>query len=789
VNSRLARLVVRRRVPIIGLWVLLSSLALPRALRVHEALRVEGQTLAPSESKAGRALIREAFTLPVTHFFVVTMHGPVPIDSLPYQAVLDSLVRSAAREPYISQTASFLSTQDSMFLSPDGLTTFFVAATRHDLDRSPTDYVPAFRDAIHGTVDRISWAAAYDVQVTGGPALDYDVRTVSKEDTRVGERKALPFSAVVLVLAFGALVAAVAPLVIGVLAIIIALGLVQVAAGFYPMSVFVLTIVSMVGLGVGIDYSLLVVTRFREEMNRGRGPREAAERTIDTAGRAVITSGLTVLFGFAALLTTPTTETRSVGLGGVFVVSAAVLLSVTLLPGVLSMIGRAIDRPKWLARRLAWYHAPTGWERWARWLGHHPWRALVLGGTLIALITWPLFSIKIGLPREGWFPSNTESSDAVASLDRIGARGALQPVRVVLQAPEGDRIVGSRYIRGLRRLSDSISSDPHVASVRSVIDLEPGTSILQYIIMYSNLERARARSPDFYATYLSEDGRTTVMDVLLSDTTTFTGSMGFVRSIRTTVANGIAGLDSVDVYVTGFQAASVDLQDELLREFPWVVALVVGATAIMLFIAFQSILVPIKAVLMNLLSVAGAFGILVLVFQYGVGSQLFGLQGPTEAIYVGVPVVVFAVVFGLSMDYEVFLLSRIKEAFDRTGRNDQATMEGLTATASVITSAAAIMIIVFGTFAFSRVLAAQLLGFGLAVAVLLDATLIRMVLVPAFMHIAGDWNWWPGGRRVRKSDGTSGPRPAVPPAPAPAGAASPEGPSATQDKPPTSSGA
>jgi RND superfamily putative drug exporter len=675
-----------------------------------------------------------------------------------------------------------------MFLSPDRRTTFFVAAARHDLDRSPTDFVPAFREAIHSTVDRISWAAPYDVHVTGGPALDWDVRTVSKEDTRVGERKALPFSAFVLVLAFGALVAAIAPLVIGVLAIIMALGLVQVAAGLYPMSVFVLTIVSMVGLGVGIDYSLLMVTRFREEMNRGRGPREAAERTIDTAGRAVVTSGLTVLFGFAALLTTPTTETRSVGLGGVFVVSAAVLLSVTLLPGVLSVVGRAIDRPKWLARRLAWYHAPTGWERWARWLGHHPWRALVLGGALIAVITWPLASIKIGLPREGWFPSNTESSDAVASLDRIGARGALQPVRVVVQAPEGDRVIGSRHLRGLKRLSDSIRADPHVATVRSVVDLEPGTSILQYTIMYSNLERARARSPEFYASYLSENGRTTVIDVLLSDTTSFTSSMDVVRNIRETVAGGIPGLDSVDIYVTGFQAASVDLQDELLREFPLVVVLVVGATAVMLFIAFQSILVPIKAVLMNLLSVAGAFGILVLVFQYGVGSQVFGLEGSTEAIYVAVPVVVFAVVFGLSMDYEVFLLSRIKEAFDRTGRNDQATMEGLTATASVITSAAAIMIIVFGTFAFSRVLAAQMLGFGLAVAVLLDATLIRMVLVPAFMHIAGDWNWWPGGRRIRKVEAASGPRLAVPPEPSPARDGAREDPSATPESPPKSPG-
>ncbi len=785
--------IVHYRIPILAAWLLLAVLALPRALGVHDRLQVQGQTLLETESSRGSDLIRTAFPQPVTDYFIVTLSGPIAIDSLRSRAILDSLTLNAALEPYIARTLSFLDANDSSFVSADRKTTFFVAVMEANLERGAADYVPAFHEAVHGTLDRISWASEFSAYVTGSPALDYDIRTVSKEDTRVGERNALPISAAILILAFGALVAAVLPLLVGVLAIICALGLTSVAAGFYPMSVFVLTIVSMLGLATGIDYSLLMVTRFREEMNRGRGPREAAERTIATAGRAVVTSGLTVLLGFAALLVTPTSETRSVGIGGLFVVSGAVLLSVTLLPAVLSIVGRGIDRPRWLAKRLAFYHAPTGWERWARWLGHHPWRALVLGGTLAAAITWPLGQIKIGLPREGWYPSGTESSDAIRALDRIGARGALQPVRVVVQAPEGERIVGTKYLRGLKRLSDSIKTDPHVARVRSVVDIQPGMSLLRYTALYGNLDAARARAPEFYAAYLSDDARTTLMDVLLRDTTSFTGSMDVVRRIRGVVTAGVPGLDSVDVMVTGFQAANTDLQDALLEQFPLVVALVVGATAMMLFFAFKSILVPIKAVLMNLLSVAGAFGIVVLVFQEGVGARVFGLAGPTEAIYVAIPVVVFAVVFGLSMDYEVFLLSRIKEAFDRTGRNDQATMEGLTATASVITSAAAIMLVVFGTFAFSRVLAAQMLGFGLAVAVFLDATLIRMVLVPSIMHIAGNWNWWPGGRRVKKSveggdSGPSGAAPAAVPTPAPAPVEAPAGPSATPPPAPPSPG-
>ncbi len=741
-----ARSIIRFRAAIIVFWAVAVALAWPRAARVDEALQVAGATPAESETARAQALIREAFPQPILQYFVVAVSAPDPLDSADTRFLLETLIQTAASEPYISRVVSFLSTRDSSLISDDGRTTFFLAAAEPSNGLSLTDLAVEFRARIHAVASRVPRAEQYEVFVTGEPALDYDTRTVSKEDAELGESKALPFTAVILVLAFGALVAAAIPLIVGLFAIACSLALVQIAASFHTMSVFVLTIVSMVGLAVGIDYSLLIVTRFREELNRGHGARGAAARAITTAGRAVVTSGITVAVGFASLLVTPINETRSIGIGGLLVVTSAVLLSVTLLPAVLSYLGRAIDMPRWLARRLAWYHAPTSWERWARWLVHHPWRAIVLGGATIALITWPLAGIKIGLPRSRWFPEGTESTEGVKLLETIGSRGALQPVRIVLQAPEGERIIGTRYLRGLRRFSDSVKADPRVNQVRSVVDLEPGMSMLQYVMLYSNVDAARSRAPEFYSAYLSDDNRTTLADVFLADTTSFTGSMEVVRRVRTVVDSGIAGLDSVDVLVGGFAAASVDLQDELLAQFPTVIALVLITTAVMLAIAFQSILVPLKAVVMNCMSVVGAFGVTVLVFQHGVGAGLFGLDGPTEAVMVVVPVVVFAVVFGLSMDYGVFLLARIKEAFDRSGRNDQATMEGLAATASVITSAAAIMIVVFGVFSFSRVLAAQMMGFGLAVAVFLDATLIRMVLVPAVMHIAGRWNWWPGAR-------------------------------------------
>ena len=749
-----ARAIVRFRFAIIAAWVVVAAFAIPAARRAGSVLRVEGQA-ANTESERVYRLVREAFDRPIAQYFAISIEGPMRVDSAPYGRLIDELAQALRAEPYIRQVVSIRDTEDAALVGADRHATFLIAVLTADESGAAMLRTPDTRAAVDRVMARHSPSDGFETHVTGAPALEYDVRTTSVEDARLGERRSLPAAGMVLVLAFGALVAASLPLVIGVFAIVCALAMVYVAAQVHPMSVFVLNLISMIGLGVGIDYSLLVVTRFREELNRGQPVREATVRTIATAGRAVVTSGLTVVLGFAGLLVIPLPETRSIAFGGVFVVAAAVALSVTLLPAGLSLLGRAIDRPRWLARRLAWYHAPIGWERWARWLGRHPWRAIAIGGVVVAAITWPLLQIRIGLPRAGWFPSGTDSERGAEVLEGLGSRGVVQPVRVILQAPAGSRIASSRYLRGLRRFSDTIRADPRVARVRSLVDIEPKMSTLQYSILYSDLQRARARYPDFLGGYLSPDNRTALLDIELADTTSLLTAMDVVRDVRQMARSGIRGLDSVSVLVGGFVASGVDLQSQLLRRFPLLISVVLVATAVMLFIAFQSVLVPIKAVVMNCLSVAGAFGLIVLVFQHGVGASMFHLATGTGAIYVLVPVLVFAVVFGLSMDYEVFLLSRVKEAFDRTGRNDQATMEGLSATASTITSAALIMMIVFGAFSLAKVLAVQLIGFGLAVAVFLDATLIRMVLVPAIMHIAGRWNWWPGVRITRDDDSSA----------------------------------
>ncbi|MEP6571230.1 MAG: MMPL family transporter [Gemmatimonadota bacterium] len=762
-KDRIAQLIVRWRWAIIVAWGLLGYFAARKAPHVLQVLNVRGGSKVETEASRADRLLRERFAKPLNEFFAVTIDSRAPLtDAAPHQ-VLDSLTAVLKRQSYVGGVISFESTHDSTFMGRDGKTEFFLVA----LDVPTPDSVGPLVIPVRRLVRQVLQAAGTDtsgfkVRVTGRSPLDLDIRNVSASDSKRGETRLLPLTMVVLVLAFGALVAACLPLIVGFLAIWITLALVTVIAGYTPMSIFVLNMTTMLGLGVGIDYSLLIVTRFREELNRGLHRRDAAERALRTAGAAVVTSGLTVVVGFAALLLTPLVETRSVGIGGLVVVGVAVALATTLLPALLAVLGRQIDRPRWLARRLAWYHAPTAWERWARSLGRHPKRALTVGAIAIGILTAPVFWIRIGLPARNWWPAETESGQGVKTLERMGVASVIQPVRVVVELPAGQSAVSSTSLRGLRTLSDSLRDDPRVDQVKSIVDVDRRASILQLSLLYSDLPAAHARLPGFLEAYLSRDGRVALMDVILRDTTSLTGSMDVARHIRVLRKTGIRHLEGAKIFVGGYTAAALDLQNLLLDRFPLLVCLILLCTGVMLAIAFRSLLVPVKAVIMNSLSVCATFGLIVLVFQHGFGSRLLGIDGPTSAIFVVIPVLVFAVVFGLSMDYEVFLLARVKEAFDKTGRNDQAMQEGLSATASTITSAALIMILVFGAFAFARVLAMQFLGFGLAVAVLLDATIIRMVLVPAIMHLAGEWNWWPGVRIRRRRKETTAPLAADP---------------------------
>jgi RND superfamily putative drug exporter len=737
---------------VIAAWAMIGVAAGLLARRTAARLTGGGGISLATESRRAEELLATRFARPAAELFALTVTAPESFDQPRSRVVLDSLLAALSRQPYVRGTISFRSSSDTTLLSGDRRTTLVLVAFNEPSERLG-ELVDPVRLVVRQALARQPGGMGYHALVTGRAPLDYDERRLITEDSARGEVRVLPLTLVVLVLAFGAVGAALLPIGIGVLGVLVAAAAIGLIAGTTPVSIVARTIITMVGLGVGIDYSLLMVTRFREEMGNGYAPSDAAIRTVRTAGQAVVISGTTVILGFAALLLTPLIETRSVGMAGIVVVVVMMLLTVTFLPALLAVLGAWIDWPRWLARRLAWYHGRRAWAWWARTIGRRPLTSLAVGLCLLALLAYPVRHIRIGLPARGWWPAATEAGQGAMALERMGLGGVIQPIHIVVELPEGRGFGSATALRGLRTLSDSLRADPRTGAVTSIVDLKPGTSLLGYSLLYSDLAAARAEFPDFLDAYLSGDGRTTLVDLIVSDTTSLTSLMEVVRRVRALGTAGARGLDGARIWVGGYAASNVDFQHDLLRRFPKLIGLILASTGLMLGLVFRSVLIPIKAVVLNTLSVAATFGVIVLAFQDGIGGRLLGLDGPTSAIFVVVPVTVFASVFGLSMDYEVFLLSRIREEFVRTGDNEGATAEGLSAIASTITSAALIMVVVFGYFAFARVLLLQFVGFGLALAVLLDATLIRMLLVPAIMHVAGRWNWWPGELAGRGESG------------------------------------
>ena len=738
-----AKTIVRWRWPIVVAWVALTAVMAPLGGHLHERLHVGGENLSHSESTRAEEMIQNRFASPYAAFAAVAIRHPsLTLRSRRYAAYVDSVTAALQRLPFVLQTLNWRNSDDEAFRSRDGRITLILIGL--SADSSATTDTPRLREAVEGVQRR--FGSDFLTYVTGDPAFDYDIRTTAADDSRLMEQRLIPLTMLLLVVAFSALVAALAPIAVGFIAITVSLGLVAVAAAIVPMSIFALNLTTMIGLGVGIDYSLLVVTRFREEMDYAPNRFEAAAETVRTASRTVITSGGTVMIGFVALMMVPLQETRSIGLAGLFVVATSVALSVSFLPAVLAILGHHVDRPLWLARRLRRLRFGRGWQRYARGIARHPWRAVFISGGLIVALALPALWLRIGLPVVNWFPTDTDSGRGLAVLEDMGHGGALRPLKVVVRTTDSSAILDLDRLRGLRALADSIRANPRVAQVRGMVDLRPGIPLWTYVELYADTARARQRMPDVFRTFVSRDGTATLLEVVLRDTVSLDGSLKAVREVRRIHVSRLPTMAHAEMMIGGFSASNLDFRDKVLGLFPLLVVLVLGVTGTMLALVFRSLLVPVKAVLMNALSVSAAFGLTVLVFQWGIGGALFGLAGATKAIFVLSPVLVFAIVFGLSMDYEVFLLSRIKEEFDETRDNDEATVNGLTATGATITNAALIMILVFGAFAFARVMAVQMISFGLAVAVLLDATLIRVAMVPGVMHLAGRLNWWPGYR-------------------------------------------
>ena len=651
-----------------------------------------------------------------------------------------SIVSTLADQPGVSGVVSYNELRDPIFLGNGGGT--FVLIGLSSTNGPVESLVPGLHKVATSLQSRLRQKyPAVTLELTGEIPLNFDIRKASADEVQRGESLVIPATLALLLLAFGSLVAALIPLAVGQLAIATTLAIASLLATRLHLSILVQNLATMLGLGLGIDYTLLMVSRFREAIAAGNNGSAASLIAAHQAGRTLLISASTVAIGFLALLTVPISEIRSIGIAGFLVAGISMLLANTLVPALLALLGPRIDAgrlpftPKLDADRLA--RTGNRWRQWGKGIVAHPWLAMLLAGAPLLLLGWQARRLDTSLPKGNWLPQAAESVHALQTLQQMGRDGVVESLRVVVELPQSIDRTDAGW-DAIDRLSKRLAADPRCDRVISVTTLAAG-----------NRAALTDLSRDTRRTFLSSDGRAALLEVLPKTSVSLRAQVDWVRQLRRIGAPALTGVPGATLLIGGIPALNADYQTIVSSHLAPVTALVVGGTLLALLCGFRSIFAAVKAIVLNLLSVAASFGALVLVFQDGHGSRLLGVPGGTGSVFPLVPIVAFAIVFGLSMDYEVFLVARVLEA-RRGGLSEaDAIPEGLARTAGLITSAAAIMIVVFAAFTFGDFLVVKMIGFTLAVAVLIDATLVRIVIGPALLRVAGDWNWWPYGLKSR----------------------------------------
>src|SRR5919201_2020532 len=563
--------------------------------------------------------------------------------------------------------------------------------------------------------------------VTGQAAIQHDLDPIFNEDLKKGELFiAVPIALLILLVVFGLSWAVTIPLLFAACTIMGTLGAVYVFARYITMATYVTNLVQLIGLGIAIDYSLLIVYRYREELHRTEWKDEAIVRTMGTAGRAVVFSGATVAIGLALLLFMPSPFMRSMGIGGFLIPLVSILAAATLQPALLSLYGRRgtkrVAVARFLRERL---RIPVPqlagttdidqgmWARLAHAIMRRPSAFLAGGAALLVAAAIPVFALQLTPGSADGIPQHPQAVRGFNILRDAVGPGALSPTQIVVDSGATGNVLGSGTQASVRSLIDRVKQDPEVAYVR----YRPAQPYVDATARYAQVVVAGHHE---YGTEPAQN---------------------FVHRLRDDVIPAASWPDGVRVLAGGGPPQGVDFIDRSYAVFPWLVLAVLVLTYLLLLRAFRSVLLPLKAVILNLLSVAASYGALVVVFKWGLGSDLWGLY-QFDQIEAWIPIFLFAMLFGLSMDYEVFLVTRMRESWDETRNNERAVVLGLERTGRIVTAAAIIMVAAFSGFIAGRVVGLQEFGFGLAIAIFVDATVVRALLVPSLMALFGRWNWW-----------------------------------------------
>ncbi len=644
-----------------------------------------------TESSRAQELLARTFRAQSGDSGQLVVQAPPGVDDPAVRQAFEDKLAAIERVPHVTGTTSPYSPEGARQVSANGT----IAYAEIQFDQRAGEVSEA-------TAERIIDLAGVGTQADG---TQFEVGGRMFQLGAFGgssELIGLLAAVIILLIAFGSVLAMGLPIFTAILGIGGGFAIVGLLSNVMVMPTFTTQLAAMIGLGVGIDYALFIVTRFRQGLHDGLDPERSVVLAIDTAGRAVLFAGATVVISLCGLFLMGVDFIRGLGAGGAVTVLVMMVASVTFVPALLGFAGTNIDKLSipFLHRKESATRESI-WFRWSRVVQHRPWTAALAGLAVLVILAVPFLSLRLGFSDAGNNPATETTRRAYDLLADGFGPGFNGPLVLAARTPDG--------VESLQQLS------ARLASTRGVAQVSPAIA--------------------------SEDGRTAVIQVIPTTSPQSESTVELIDRLRSDVIpSALRGTDAA-VEIGGITASGVDVSDTLASRLPLFIGAVLAFSFILLLVVFRSVLVPVKAVVMNLLSIGAAYGVIVAVFQWGWFGELLGIKG-TGPIEPFVPMMLFAIVFGLSMDYEVFLLSRVREEYDRTGDNGLAVADGLAATARVITAAAAIMVCVFGSFVLGDSRVIKLFGMGLAAAIFIDATLVRIVLVPATMELLGDRNWW-----------------------------------------------
>ena len=687
-------------------WLTLAGWALALVASIAIIAAFVGDALSGDEEITSNTESRRADQLQFTGFadgspdvteVIVVRSATATVDEPRFERKVRALA-AAVSAAGAEQLTTFYDSGERRLVSGDGDATGLLVALGRDAEDDIEDVVDAVRAA--------DSRDGFEVAITGEHTLEADFDTLAGDDLRNGELGfGLPVALIVLLIVFGSVVAGLVPLLSAIISITVALGLLSLVGQAFPLSVFATNMLTGMGLALGIDYSLFVLSRFREERHHGRERREAIGAVGATASRAVLFSGIAFTLAMVGLLLVPSTIMRSLAAGAIAAALVSVAAALTLLPALLSLLGDRVN-----ALRLPVFGRSAEREEspfWSRAVGgvlRRPVISLVLATAILLVMAVPVLGLRSGEAGVSTLPDRLAAKQGYVALNTEFPGQTTEPAEIVI---DGNRDAPAVQT-GIERLRQRLAGEPRYGRPQ--------------------VETNQARD-------------LTVLTVPIAGDPLGEEAVDAIRALRREHIPAAFPDPAVEALVGGDTAESIDESDTMDRWLPIVVAFVLGLSFVLLTIAFRSLVVAAKAIVVNLLSVGAAYGLLVLVFQEGVGNELFGFP-QVDTIEAWVPLFLFAVLFGLSMDYHVFLLSRIRERYRQTGDNRDAIAHGVGSTGRIITGAALIIVAVFSGFARGDLVMFQQMGFGVAVALLLDATIVRLVLVPAAMQLLGERNWY-----------------------------------------------